>query len=152
MSTRVAPRRIGGKQILDYSEVGQLLRQGKTQLEVATLFGVTQAAISQARRRGNVRDGDTRNMGSLPWDVRPQHQSQFIPKMLRCAARVEAGHTIGVSLQPQLAVFLRSLTELDAVIHYDPELTPPFVRVPRRQGVDTWLVRDPHLDDDGNPI
>ncbi len=140
-----------GHHILDYSEVDQLLRSGWTQVAVARKYGVTQAAVSQARRRGRLKDGDTKVMHSLPWKVRKEHLNLYAPKMLRTAARLEAGYSIGDSLAPQVAVFLQGLESTDAVIHYEPDLDPPFIRVPRRQGIDLWWVRDPHVNDDGTP-
>ena len=35
------------------------------------------------------------------------------------------------------------LEEMDAVVHYDPDVAPFFFRVPRRAGIDKGLFRDP---------
>ena len=72
--------------------------------------------------------------------------------MLRAAARRDDGRGNSPVIEAQLDLFLRRLSELDAVVHYDPDTEEGFFRVPRRHGIDKGLVREPHLDDDGNEI
>ena len=142
-----------GSQILNYAEVNRLLRSGYTQQEVAETQGTTQSAVAQARRRGMVTEGDSRiPRGSIPWDLRPQHRNLNVVKMLRCAARMREGMPVGESNQRATRQFVEGLREQDAVIHYDPDLAPYFHRVPRRHGIDHWLVRDPSLDDSGRLV
>ena len=69
--------------------------------------------------------------------------------MLRTQARLDAGLTIGATLVRQVEAWRNGL-ELDgAVVHYDPTTEEGFWRVPRRDGIDHWWVRDPTVDDDG---
>lgn len=131
-----------GVQILDYSEVDLLLRQGLTQQEVADRFGVTQAAISQARVRGRVKSGRTRADSILPWSIKAAHRNLNVPKMLRCAARMEKGEDIGAN-EAQTVRFVQTLREQGSVIHYEPNVAPYFFRVAARPEIDTWLVRVP---------
>lgn len=72
--------------------------------------------------------------------------------MLRLAARQEAGHEIKGRNGVLVESFLEGLAREDLVVHYDPNRPPYFFRVPRRRGIDTGLVRNPTLDDDGNGI
>ena len=131
-----------GKQLLDYSEAEQLLRAGKTQAEVAAKFGVTQSAVSAAISRGNIKF-DTGFVRRLPWTVKKEHTNLAIPRLLRLALRVQENDpTLSPRLREQAEGFLRKLNELDAVIHYDPEVEPFFFRVQRRPGIDTGLWRE----------
>jgi hypothetical protein len=72
--------------------------------------------------------------------------------MLRTQARLDAGLEVGPSLRGQVESWRQGLDEEGAVIHYDPATPEGFWRVDRREGIDTWWVRDPRLDDDGNPV
>lgn len=127
-----------------------MLRAGHTQQRVADRYGVTQSAVAAARRRGMVTEGkEYAPRGRTPWTILPEHRNLNVPKMLRCAARLEAGELVGESNTRATRQFIEGLRQQGAVIHYDPEAPPYFFRVPRREGVDTWLVRDPGLRDDG---
>lgn len=145
-----------GGQRIDYSEAEQLLRTGKTQTEVADLFGVTQAAVAGAIRRGRIKvqyDRVDSDKSGIPWSpIRPEHRQKYLARMLRAAARRADGRGNAPVIEAQLDLFLKRLNELDAVVHYDPDTEEGFFRVPRRHGIDKGLIREPHLDDDGNEI
>jgi hypothetical protein len=141
-----------GRQILDYSEVSQLLRAGWTQAAVAQKFGVSQGAVALAKSRGHVDGGSSNVKADIPWEVRPEHRGLHLPKMLRAYARQQAGEKVSPLTAPLLEAFVRSLKELDAVVHYEPDVAPFFFRVPRRHGIDRGLVRDPWTADDGKRI
>ena len=143
-----------GRQKIDYAEAEQMLRDGKTQQEVAERFGVTQPAINRAIWRGRIKDitydKATMDESGVPWHpVRPEHRSRYLVRMIRAAARRDRGESNSPVIEAQLDNFLKHMEELDAVVHYDPDTDEGFFRVPRRHGVDTGIVRDPYLDDDG---
>ena len=144
MGTRKQTTRGQGAQRLDYSEAEQLLRAGATQREVADRFGVTQAAVSLAIARGNIKI-DTGRERLLPWHMRPEHANLSVPRALRLALRVQRGKSDDMPpyLRQQGEGFIRKLESLDAVIHYDPECEPFWFRVPRRPGIDLGLIREP---------
>jgi hypothetical protein len=146
-----------GRQRIDYSEAEQMLRAGATQQEVADRFGVTQPAVNRAIWRGRIKDiaydRSASDESGVPWHpVRPEHRSRYLVRMLRAATRRERGEKSSPVLEAQLDSFLRQVEELDFVIHYDPDTADGFFRVPRREGIDTGLVRDPYTDDDGKPV
>jgi hypothetical protein len=146
-----------GRQRIDYSEAEQMLRAGATQQEVADHFGVTQPAVNRAIWRGRIKnisyDRSQTDETAIPWHpIRPEHRSRYLVRMLRAAARKDRGEKSAPVIEAQLDSFLRQARELDFVVHYDPETAEGFFRVPRRPGVDTWLVRDPYLDDNGMKI
>ena len=133
-----------GAQRIDYSEAEQLLRSGATQQEVALQFGVTPAAVSAAISRGRIKY-DTGYRRLLPWRMKAEHANLAIPRMLRLAVRISTGRDEGMPdyLRAQGEGFARKLDEMGAVIHYDPECPPFWFRVPRREGIDTGLIREP---------
>lgn len=136
----------GGVQRLDYSEAEQMLRAGKTQSEVAEHFGVSQAAVSVAIARGNIKF-DTGFKRRLPWTIKKEHSNLAIPRALRLALRLLDGEELSPAMRKTAQGFLNKLEELDAVIHYDPDVEPFFFRVPRRSEIDHSLFREP--DDPG---
>ena len=51
----------------------------------------------------------------------------------------------------RIAIRLRRALGADKVVDYDWD-DNGYVLVPRRPGVDQWWIRDPFLDDEGNPV
>ena len=135
------------KQLLDYSEAEQMLRAGKTQAQVAEKFGVSQSAVSLAIKRGRIKY-ETGFERLLPWNMKAEHINLSVPRGLRLAMRVQRGETqdMPAYLRAQGEGFIRTLEELDAVIHYDPDVYPYWFRVPRRHGIDQGLIREPNID------
>lgn len=142
-----------GKGRIDVKKAEMMLRAGKTQVEVAEEMGVSQASVSQAIKRGriNFHTGVARR-NAVPWKLEPEDMMRYIPRMLRAAARMDDGEPVSPATRTQVELFVRRLHELDAVVHYQPDTDERFFRVPRRHGVDEWLVREPALDDEGNLI
>lgn len=146
-----------GQQKLDDSRVEQLLRAGKTQLEVVAIYrqegvDVTQSAISQAISSGRIKVNTDRNSGGIPWKLRPEHRHLHAARMLRTQARLDAGLEVGASLLSQVTTWREGLEIENSVITYDPETKEGFWRVPRRPGIDTGWVRDPNVDDEGYQV
>lgn len=133
-----------GAQRLDYGEATKMLRAGATQREVADRYGVTVAAVSAAIKRGRIKY-ETGYQRILPWKMRAEHANLAIPRSLRLAERIRQGRDEGMPeyLRALGEGFARKLDEMDAVVHYDPEVPPYWFRVPRREGVDTGLIREP---------
>lgn len=132
-----------------------MLRSGKTQQEVATHFGVTQAAVSANIKRGNIKiEYPNQTEGrSVPWHpIRPEHRDRYLIRMLRANHRREQGLSNAAVLEAMLDKFLKAAEEQDFVVHYDPDTEEGFFRMPRRIGIDTGLVRNPDLDDEGHPV
>jgi DNA-binding CsgD family transcriptional regulator len=144
-------RRGAWAQKLDYSEAEQMLRAGATQQEVADRFDVSQAAVSNAIRRGVIKaDTNRTETRAVPWSpIAPEHRDQYLVRMLRAYHRREKGLKSAPVIEAQLDTFLRKVEEGDWVVDYSP--TDGFVRVPRREGVDLGLVREPGLDNRGRP-
>lgn len=133
-----------GVQKLDYAEATKMLRAGGTQRQVADRYGVTVAAVSAAISRGRIKH-ETGYRRILPWRMKTEHTAMAVPRMLRLAERIRLGQDEGMPdyLRAQGEGFTRQLERMNAVIHYDPDLPPYWFRVPRREGIDTGLIREP---------
>ena len=124
-----------------------MLRSGATVTAVAKRFGVSQSAVSLSIKRGNIKH-DTGMERLLPWHMEREHINLAIPRGLRLAMRVQRGDgdKMPAYLKQQGEGFIRTLEEMDAVIHYDPDVAPHWFRVPRRPGIDKGLIREPDVD------
>lgn len=133
-----------GAQRIDYAEATKMLRAGATQREVAERYGVSVAAVSAAIKRDRIKF-DTGYRRILPWKMKTEHANLAIPRMLRLAERIRTGQDEGMPpyLRSQGEGFTRNLEAMGAVIHYDPEVPPYWFRVPRRDGIDKGLIREP---------
>lgn len=146
-----------GVQLIDYAEAEAMLRSGATQQQVADRFGVSQSAVARAIERGRIKGIEYDRIPSdetgVPWTpVLPQHRGKYLVRMLRAAARRRRGEVSAAPLEAQLELFLVKQAAEGWVVHYDPDTTEGFFRVPRRPGVDLGLVREPAKDDHGMPI
>lgn len=131
-----------------------MLRSGATQAEVGARFGVSQAAISAAIRRGRIKwERPNQAEGrAVPWHpIRKEHRDQYLIRMLRVNHRRQQGLPSAAVLEAMLDNFLADAQARDFVVTYDPDTEQGFFRVSRRPGVDRGLVRDPSVDDRGWP-
>lgn len=143
---------------LPVKEVEALLRAGMKQTEVVEFLAshrgisVTQGAISQAISAGRIKVDTKVSTGSIPWKLLPEHRHMHPAKMLRTQARLDKGLPVGPSLARQCHAWRAALEADGVVVHYDPETDEGFHRVPRRPGIDQWWVREPDVDDRGQPV
>lgn len=79
----------------------------------------------------------------VPWRVEEQHRWAYPLQMLRAEGRLRRGQALRPSEAQRLASFKRKLKEMDVVVHYDPSTEEGFFLVPRRDGVDVDMVRQP---------
>ena len=144
-------------QKLDDKEVEALLRSGWSQVAIVEMYrqrgiDVTQSAISQAIASGRIKMDTNVSTGALPWPLKPEHRHFHAARMLRTQARLDKGMEIGLTLRRQVETWIEGLELEGSVIHYDPDTEEGFWRVPRRNGIDLWWVRDPTVDDAGLPV
>lgn len=144
-----------GRQRIDYAEAEKMLRGGATQQQVAERFGVTQAAVHGAIRRGRIKgityDRSNSETSGVPWHpIKPEHRDRYLVRMLRAAARRERGEKSTAVIEAHLDKFLEAFEQADWVVDYDP--VSGFSRVSRRDGIDLGFVRDPWKDDEGRPV
>lgn len=95
------------------------------------------------RRRRGLDRRNVRNDDLIPWHVRSEHRWAYPLAMLRSEARLREGVVLREMESIRLDGFKRGLKQDDLVIHYDPDTDEGFFYVPRREGVDTDLIRKP---------
>ena len=95
------------------------------------------------RRRRGLQRRQTRDYDLIPWAIEEQHRWAYPIIMLRAEARRREGKELREVDRTRLDAWLRRLQEDNVVVHYDPETDEGFWYVPRREGVDTDIVRIP---------
>lgn len=82
----------------------------------------------------------------IPWDVREEHQTLLPMRMLQLEARRQRKLALTPLQLRRHESWRQKLEEGNLVVHYEPETEQGFFYVPRREGVDTGLVRVPDED------
>ena len=113
---------------------------------------LSSAAISMFRIRNNVHPIRNTHSELLPWTVAIDHRGLYPAQMLRLEGRYRNGDDITDIKRKALERWKVKLAGEDAVVHYDADTPQGWHYVPRREGVDSDLIRDPNLDDKGNPV
>ena len=122
----------------------QLIRQG---------YGpASSAALSAWKKRHGypLRAKSAERTSLIPWQIAVKDARHRFYNCLALASREREGQTLLDKDHNRLVKFVRELKEASAVVHYDR--ANGWVAVPRRPGIDNDLIRDPRIDDSGNPI
>jgi hypothetical protein len=142
----------------------ELIQRGLTNAEIVrTLlseYGIKYSAPGVTRWKTThglpVRHFSATRKDIIPWRVLPEHASHRLYRALHAHARLEAGLEADPTFQlpreerQRRAKLVMYLDKNDAVIHYDQ--VNGFAVVPARHGIDTGLIRDPRIADDGTKI
>ena len=103
-----------------------------------------------AKRSGGRRVGERFPLAA-PWVMHAKEpRNSHYRTGLRALAAIEKGKSVSDEGR-RVAARLRRVLGADLVVDYDGD-ADAMVLVPRRPGVDTWWIRDPFLDDEGNPV
>jgi hypothetical protein len=81
----------------------------------------------------------------LPWLLEEKHRWLFTAQMLRAEARRREGKKVREDERGRLERFVKRLKDGNLVVHYDRDTEEGFLLVPRREGIDTDLIRVPSL-------
>lgn len=130
----------------DYELTKLILEHG--QAEVARMYGVTRAAVSDAVRKRKLPVQPRRNYKKyIPWTISIEDERYAHPvKMLRLYAKEQEGEKLTEPQRRQLDKFKAKMDAEDLVVHYDPEHPDgPWLFPRRREGVDTGYVRNPEV-------
>jgi hypothetical protein len=137
----------------------KLVDKGMTHGEIAEYLTstlhtqVTRSAVSVAlSRAGRVKRRGEDKATPAEWTVLPEHANKVDLHMLRVNKRLRDGKAVRDVDVERHRHWLQRLEEADAVVHYEPRSRAGFWWVPRRHGIDEGLVREPGLDDEGNPV
>ena len=133
--------------IQDLNEARRWLQEGKTYAwiveEYKRKYNIETALStwSMLRRREGIPRRIVRDEELMPWAVKKEHRYSNPAAMLRAEARRRAGQPLSPKIEKALDSWLATLQHENAVVHYDPERG--WLYVPRREGIDTDLVRVP---------
>ncbi len=135
--------------IQNESEVLQWFEEGRTYQYMIDVYrekyGIetVPSMWGNFRRRRGLTRRIQRNDDLIPWHVQEAHRWRHPVMMLRAEARRRAGKELRVREAQHLESWKRGLAERNAVVHYDPDTEQGFFYVPRREGVDGDLIREP---------
>jgi hypothetical protein len=88
---------------------------------------------------------------AAPWLVRAKNpRNGHYRTGLRALAAIEHGEDVAGENR-RIAIRLRRALGVGRVVDYDWDANA-YVLVPRREGIDKWWIRDPFVDDDGEPV
>jgi len=147
--------------VRDLSEALGWLRDGRTYQwivdEYVRKYGVqtTVSMWSALRRRYGIERRIVRDRELIPWQVDPQHRHAHAAAMLRAEAHRRKGRLLSPKAASSLERWLDRLALDGTVVHYDRASTSGWSYVPRRDGIDLDLIREPRglgRDDEGNAI
>lgn len=135
--------------IEDEGEALRWIEEGRTYTWMAAehqrKYGVRLAptTFSELRKRHGLPRRAARNLDLLPWAVRREHRKGYLLGILRIEARLRAGMAVNESEAAKVEGFKSRLTRDRRVIHYEPDTDRGWFLVPRREGIDTDLIRKP---------
>ncbi|MEU5945906.1 hypothetical protein ABZ793_10130 [Micromonospora sp. NPDC047465] len=95
------------------------------------------------RRRRGLQRRTIRDDELIPWLLKDEHRWLFPIQMLRTEARRRAGKQLRKEEKVKLDAWLRRLARENTVLHYDPDTEEGWFYVPRREGIDTDIIRIP---------
>lgn len=104
---------------------------------------ISPSAWGNMRRRYGLERRIVRDDDLIPWAVRPEHRHAYPIALLRLEARQRAGHPLRPVDEERLRGWKERLAETGTVLHYEPETEQGWFYVPRREGIDTDLIREP---------
>ena len=79
----------------------------------------------------------------MPWRLWPEHKWLLEPMILRALARQRQGLPVPERKEREITNLLATLEQNGTVLHYVPELDPPFIEVPREPQDGDYPVRQP---------
>lgn len=135
--------------IQDEAEVKRWMEEGRTYAWMADQYrekyniDTSPSMWAMTRRRLGIPMRIARDDKLIPWAVKPEHRWDYPVVMLRMVARQRQGFELTEAYQHDVAGWLRGLEEDNTVVHYDPDTDQGWFYVPRREGVDTDLIREP---------
>lgn len=136
--------------IQDLEEVKRWYAEGKTfrwmseEYERKYHIQINPASFSTRLRRYGVEpDRVVLAPNLVPWQVLDVHRGKNIAQVLYAEANIRAGRKVSQVRQQNLDSVKAYLDAHNLVIHYDPRTRQGWWFVPRREGIDTDLIRVP---------
>lgn len=137
---------VNEQEVIRWFEEGRSYNWMVEEYEKKYNLQVTPSMFGNFRMRRGLDRRISRDETLIPWEVKREHRWHYPLAMLRVEARRREGRELRETDAQRLANWKQSLAEQDLVVHYDPDTEEGFFYVPRRQGIDTDLIRVPdHL-------
>lgn len=138
-----APKIQNEQEVIRWFEEGRSYPWMQEQYRKKYNIETSKAMWANFRRRRGLELRLERSPELIPWKVLPEHQLNYSLAMLRVEGRRRRGETLREVDATRLEAFKEQLAEGDLVVHYDPETEEGFFLVPRRENVDTDMIREP---------
>ena len=135
--------------IQDAAEVRRWLDEGRTYDWMIQEYGrkyelsVSRGMFSNFRARNGMDRRVARDDDLIPWAVKPEHRWAYPLAMLRVEARRRTGFDLRATDADRLEKWKARLVAEGLVVHYEPGTKQGWWYVPRREGVDKDLIREP---------
>lgn len=135
--------------VQDMAEAVRWLEEGRPyswmveQYRVKYNIETTISMWAALRRRHGIDSRIVRDDTLIPWAVNPEHRHSHAVSMLRAEARRRAGKTLTPMMEQMLTAWLAGLERDGTVVHYAPDTAEGWWYVPRREGIDRDLIREP---------
>ena len=120
------------------STLERWLREGLTHKEMAeriyteTGHRVSRSTVSVAIHRAGLSETRTRHREEIPWRLRGKDLAAYPIRMLRLLARRRAGEDLSAEETKRLNNWLNMMAEENAVVAYDPDVTPSIFYIDRQ--------------------
>lgn len=138
-----------GSKIQNENEVMRWFRQGRTYAwmveEYRRKYNIetTISMWGNFRRRHGLERRVAWDDQLIPWVVKLEHRYDYPILMLRKEARRRAGLPLPEGQDKEVDAWLRGMEENGTVLHYDGDTEAGWFYVPRREGVDEDIIREP---------
>lgn len=140
---------MGASKIVDDDEVKRWFEEGKTYAWMIEEYKRKYNIETSTSMWGNyrARHGLNRRVAwdqdLIPWAIELRHRYSYPILMLRKEARRRAGFEATEEQNHQIDAWLAGMEESGAVLHYDPDTEEGWFYVPRREGIDKDIIREP---------
>lgn len=140
------------RKIQDEQEAIRLLESDMTYAEIINFYrekygiDTTLGLWSRFRARRGIPRRITRDPKLIPWEVKLEHRHLYPIIQLRAEARRRAGNELSPEDNARLDRWLDRMKEDGTVLHYEPDTDDGWFYVPRREGVDLDIIREPEAD------
>lgn len=137
------------RRLPDITMLRRLRNNGWRLKEIASEYGVTEAAVWKALERAGETEPIPTYKDLIPWDVAKEHRTTAVMERFRSITRQRRGIPLEPAEERLLARWLDGLEENGVVVDYHPDAPPNaasrkggFFYAPREPS-DEWIVRQP---------
>lgn len=140
---------MGVSKIQDEQEVFRWFEEGKTYQQMVDIYlekyniETTITMWANFRRRKGLDRRYAYDEQLIPWAMKLEHRHSYPILMLRKEARRRAGLKLPEGVDREVDAWIAGMDVNGTVLHYDPDTEQGWFYVPRRDGTDKDLIREP---------